>query len=269
MTTALVISTYNSPEALNIIIDAISKQFKTPNEIIIAEDGNDNKTLKIVNFWKNKISSKFIHIQQKDSGFRKALILNKAIKLSHSDYIIQIDGDCIPHEYFIYDHIKNAKKGFYLYGTRVHIKKNYISKFLWFYENKNKRVVFSFFSPNIKKRFRKVRIPFFSFLFKKKNKISRKFRGCNTSFWKKDFISVNGYDNNFIGWGREDSDLMIRMHNKGVMSKRLKFVGIVYHLDHDQKDETGFLKNNLIQTDSVLNKRIKALNGLSESTHEI
>jgi hypothetical protein len=64
MTTALVISTYNSPEALNIIIDAISKQFKTPNEIIIAEDGNDSKTLKIVNFWKNKISSKFIHIQQ-------------------------------------------------------------------------------------------------------------------------------------------------------------------------------------------------------------
>ena len=53
------------------------------------------------------------------------------------------------------------------------------------------------------------------------------------------------------------------------MSKRLKFVGIVYHLDHDKKDETGFLRNNLIQTDSVLNKRIKALNGLSESTHEI
>jgi len=269
MTTALVISTYNSPEALNIIIDAISKQFKIPNEIIIAEDGNDSKTLKIVNFWKNKISSKFIHIQQKDSGFRKALILNKAIKSSHSDYIIQIDGDCIPDEYFIYDHLANAKKGCYLYGTRVHIKKNYISEVLWCLEHKNQKLIFSFFSPKIKKRFRKVRLPFLSIFYKKKHKISHKFRGCNTSFWRQDFIAVNGYDNDFIGWGREDSDLMIRMHNNGVMCKRLKFVGVVYHLDHDQKDETGFLKNNLIQTDSVLNKRIKALNGLFESTHEI
>ena len=66
-----------------------------------------------------------------------------------------------------------------------------------------------------------------------KNEISHKFRGCNTSFWRKDFISVNGYNNEFKGWGREDSDLMIRLHNLGVKGKRVKFSAIVYHLDHD------------------------------------
>ncbi|MAD12947.1 MAG: glycosyl transferase, partial [Flavobacteriaceae bacterium] len=117
MTVSLIISTYNSSEVLNVIIDAVSKQVKLPNEIIIAEDGNEINTQKVIDSWKNRISSKLIHVNQEDFGFRKALILNKAINISKSDYIIQIDGDCIPHKYFIYDHINNANKGCYLYGT--------------------------------------------------------------------------------------------------------------------------------------------------------
>ena len=262
MKVALIISTYKSSVALSIIFDAISRQVQLPNEIIIAEDGNDKKTLEVINSWKNKISSKFIHVYQEDIGFRKALILNKAFQLSRSDYIIQIDGDCIPNEYFIYDHIANSKKGFYLYGTRVHILKKYVPKLLEYYQNKNERVFFSFFSPKIKKRFRKIRIPFLKYLYMSKNEISHKFRGCNTSFWRKDFISVNGYNNEFKGWGREDSDLMIRLHNLGVKGKRIKFSAIVYHLDHDQKDESGILNNDLIQKKSILNKKIEADNGL-------
>ena len=268
MTAALIISTYNSSKALSVIIDAVSKQVQLPNEIIIAEDGKDIETLRIINLWKNKISLKFIHVNQEDSGFRKALILNKAIQSSESDYIIQIDGDCIPNKYFVYDHIANAKKGCYLYGTRVHIKKKYVSIFLWCYQNKNRKIIFSFFSPNIKKRFRKIRLPFLSKLYFKKEIISHKFRGCNTSFWKKDFVSVNGYDNEFLGWGREDSDLMIRLHNLGIKGKRVKFSAIVYHLDHDEEDKSKFIKNDSIQNKSIQDKKIKVKNGLLESVHE-
>lgn len=269
MTIALLISTYNYSEALDIIIDGISKQVHLPDEIIIAEDGKDPKTFKVVNSWKKKISSRFIHVTQKDLGFRKALVLNKAIQLSKSDYIIQIDGDCIPDKYFVIDHKLNAKKGCYLYGTRVHIKNDYISKIFWYYKYKNKRIIFSFFSPNIKKRFRKLRIPFLSQFYCFKDKISPKFRGCNTSFWKKDFIDVNGYNNQFNGWGREDSDLMIRFHNNGLKSKRLKFLAIVYHLDHGEKDRSKFYKNDLLQNDSVLRKKIRVDDGLLESINEV
>ena len=85
MTVSLIISTYNYPEALDIIISAIDRQIYLPDEIIIAEDGNDIKTKEIVNSWRNKISCEFIHVNHSDSGFRKALILNKAIKLSKSE----------------------------------------------------------------------------------------------------------------------------------------------------------------------------------------
>ena len=53
MTAALIISTYNSSKALSVIIDAVSKQVQLPNEIIIAEDGKDIETLRIINLWKN------------------------------------------------------------------------------------------------------------------------------------------------------------------------------------------------------------------------
>ena len=269
MTVSLIISTYNYSKALDIIIDAIDRQTYLPDEIIIAEDGNDIETKEIVDSWRNKIASKFIHVNHADCGFRKALILNKAIRLSKSDYIIQIDGDCIPDKYFIKDHLFNAKPGCYLFGTRVHIKKEHISKFLLCSNNNEERLIFSFFSPNIKKRFRKLRIPFLNKFFALKNKISPKFRGCNTSFWRKDFINVNGYNNDFRGWGREDSDLMIRFHNNGLKGKRLKFIGIVYHLDHDEKDKSNFEKNNLLQNESIQTKKIRVENGLLESSNEL
>ena len=268
MTTALVISTYKYSQVLNIILDSISKQVKFPDEIIIAEDGNDDKTMEVIELWKEKFFTNIIHVKQKDLGFRKALILNKAIRTVKSDYIIQIDGDCIPDKYFVKDHLSEAKAGRYLYGTRIRVNKEFVPKYINYYKTEKKNISFSFFSPNISKRFRKLRIPFLSKFFSQKSKISKKFRGCNTSFWRKDFEDVNGYNNNFKGWGREDSDLMIRFHNMGLKSKRLKFMANLYHLDHDEKDKSKFDINDNIQSDTIINKKIKTSNGLFQSIHK-
>tara|TARA_Y100001960_G_scaffold333984_1_gene443130 strand:+ start:12763 stop:13560 length:798 start_codon:yes stop_codon:yes gene_type:complete len=264
MKVALLISTYKSPMVLDIILESVIGQTKYLDEIIIAEDDDSKNTYECFLKWKRKFKNKIFHYQQKDLGFRKSLILNKALFSSKSDYIIQIDGDCIPDSNFIHDHISNAKKGFYLFGTRVHIKKKYVIDVI-----KNRSINFSFFSKKINKRFRTIRAPFLSFLFTERNKISSKFRGCNTSFWKKDFIDINGYDNNFKGWGREDSDLMIRMHNYGIKGKRLKFAGVVYHLDHDEKDKSNFYKNDLMQKQTIKLNKIKASNGLSQLIDKI
>jgi predicted glycosyltransferase involved in capsule biosynthesis len=83
---------------------------------------------------------------------------------------------------------------------------------------------------------------------------SDKFRGCNVSFWKKDFININGYNEDFEGWGREDSDLVIRMSNNGVLSKRLKFCAIVFHIFHPLKTRDNFERNDAIQNQTILNK---------------
>src|SRR6478736_5160416 len=110
MKTALLISTYNWPEALNLVLKSILNQTKFPDEILIADDGSDNKTKELIDNFSTANNIVLHHVWQEDKGFRKSKILNKAIAKTTADYIVQIDGDCVIHKDFISDHIAMAQK---------------------------------------------------------------------------------------------------------------------------------------------------------------
>lgn len=252
MKVALLISTYKSPEKLDLLLKTVEKQSLLPNEILIADDGTPKD-------WVSPVLNKYTHLPiryfwHEDKGFRKGAILNKAVAHATSDYIIQVDGDCFLTKQFIEDHCRFAKQGQYLYGTRVRIKEAYVADIL-----KNQRTSFHFFSPEIKKRPRILRIPIFTKLKKAHNEFSYKFRGCNMSFWRSDFLLVNGYNEEIEGWGREDSELVIRMHNNGIKAKRLKFCGTVFHLDHPEESKEQLQQNSIIQQ-QVVKQKIKRTN---------
>lgn len=259
MKTALLISTYNWPKALQLIFKSIAAQSVLPDEILIADDGSMEDTKEIIDAFRTKTNWVIKHIWHEDNGFRKSVILNKAVAQTTCDYIIQIDGDCIMHPKFVEDHIKNAIPNTYLYGTRATITKEALPEL---YRTENIR--FHFFSKGIKKRMRTVYSPFLAHFYKTHKGFSSNFRGCNVSFWKKDFIEVNGYNESFEGWGREDSDLVIRMGNKGVLAKRLRYVGIVYHIYHPENSRDRLSENDAIQQLSIANKMIKAEKGISQ-----
>ena len=256
---ALLLSTYNWPEALEMVLLSILKQSCMPDEILIADDGSDDRTKAIINTYKHKIEVPVNHVWHEDKGFRKSAILNKSVAISKSDYIIQVDGDCLLHSKFIEDHKNNMEKGLYLFGTRVRIKKQYVKEV-----TSEKKLNYNFFSQGVTKRPRSIRLPFLSSFFKKHNSISPKFRGCNTSYWKEDFILVNGYNEDIEGWGREDSELMIRLHNNEIKAKRLKFCGIVYHLDHHENSKDNFKHNHTIQQKSINEKLLFCENGIDK-----
>lgn len=256
---ALLVSTYNSAKTLELILWSLTKQSVLPDEILIADDGSSDATADVIRKFKPLLKTTIIHQWHEDNGFRKSAIINKTVAKSSADYVIQVDGDCILHPKFIEDHIKNSKPNLYLYGTRVHIKEKFVKKVI------DKKIIqFSFFNLMLKKRFRNLRLPILSNLFKIQTEISSKFRGCNTSFWRKDFIAINGYNEDFEGWGREDSELMIRLHNNGIQGKRLKFCGIVYHLDHQEKDRSNFKANNRIQKETIDKKLTYIDNGINK-----
>lgn len=253
------ISTYNWTESLDLVLYSIINQSQLPNEIIIADDGSCVKTKELIAIYQKKFSIPLKHIWQEDKGFRKSKILNKAIAASTANYIIQVDGDCILHSKFVEDHIKNAEKGIYLYGSRVNILPNFVVKVL-----ENKLITFNIFSKEIKNKTRSLHIPFLSQLYKSHEGTSKKFRGCNVSFWKEDIKAVNGYNEEFEGWGREDSDLVIRMGNNGVKAKRLRYAGIVYHIYHKNKSKENFEINDNIQNNTINNKIIKIKKGIDQ-----
>lgn len=256
---ALVISTYNWPEALELILRSVLIQSKLPYEILIADDGSTNSTKEVIEKYRPQINCKLTHVWHEDKGFMKSIILNKTIAKSTSEYIIQIDGDCFMHPKFVENHKDNIEKNLYLYGTRVRIKEKYVKNI---YALKNLNI--SFFKSGLKKRLRNIYLPSIAKSYKKKNSISPKYRGCNFSFWKDDFIKINGYDEDMKGWGREDSELAIRLHNNGVKTKRLKFSGIVYHLDHKEESRDFFNINDEIQENTIKNKLKRCTNGIDK-----
>jgi glycosyltransferase involved in cell wall biosynthesis len=246
MKVALVISTYNWPQALRSVLRSIATQSRKPDEVLIADDGSGPETESIIEFFTSKLEMPVKHIWQEDRGFRKSAVLNKALSFTNADYIIQIDGDCILHPQFIRDHLAGVEEGTFLYGSRVNIFPGAVQKVL---KMKNPR--FPIFSSAIKNKSRNLRIPFFQKLYGSKTKFSNKTRGCNLSYWRKDLIGVNGYDETMEGWGREDSELVIRMLNNGVKGKRLRYGGILYHIYHPEKSREFLLKNSEIQTRTI------------------
>ena len=119
MRVSLVITTYNRPDALKLVLQSINSQSVSPNEIIIADDGSKNSTKKCIDEFKKKSSILLVHSWQEDKGFRVAKSRNKAIAKSKFDYIILIDGDVVLHDKFIEDHLKHAEMGFFVQGSRV------------------------------------------------------------------------------------------------------------------------------------------------------
>jgi len=200
MKICLLITTYNWPEALELVLESVKLQSVYPDEIVIADDGSTEETKNLISRFEKSISVPLKHLWHEDIGFTKTIILNKALSEINSDYIIQIDGDVILHKHFVKDHIKLSEENVYLFGSRISIKEEYSKKVL-----SNKKIKFYWTNNGLLRKTRAIYLPFFSkYLGKKSNVNSGKLRGCNMSYWKKDAITINGYNEDFIGWGYED-----------------------------------------------------------------
>ncbi|WP_136481505.1 glycosyltransferase family 2 protein [Cognatitamlana onchidii] len=257
---AIIVSTYNWPKALNLVLKSLARQSEFPNELIIADDGSRDKTKQLINSFRSKLSFPITHLWQEDDGFRKSIILNRAIAEAQSDYIIQVDGDVILHKHFIKDHRANAQHNTFLFGTRVTLNACITESFL----NKGKYQI-SYFSKDIKKRNRLIRLPFFSKFSKPQNKNSGKLRGCNLSYWRKDAMAINGYNEGFKGWGYEDYEFAQRLINKGVFAKRVKHAAIQFHLFHNEAPKGSVVIGDKLLEDTVNNKISFIENGIIKS----
>lgn len=257
----LLISTYNWAKALENVLLSIQKQTRLPNEILIADDGSDYETEELINQFKRHFSMPVKHVWQKDKGFRKSKILNKAMKVADSDYIIQIDGDIILHEKFIEDHVNAAKEKTFVQGCRTILNDEVTSKVLGGHP-----ACFNFLSSGIKNRINALRFPALSWLWllKRNNNSAKNIKACNLAFWKKDYVAVNGYDNHFYGWGWEDDEFAARLINSGVKKRRLKLAAICYHLNHHHNSGYHVRINETIYNETILYKRRFSTNGLAQ-----
>jgi len=258
MKLTLIITTYNWPESLFLVLQSIKRQTVLPFEVIIADDGSTDITKKLIYKWNKNSSINIIHSWQEDLGFRAARSRNKAILKSSGDYIVLIDGDMILHPKFIQDHIEIAERGFFVQGSRVLLSENLTKKTL-----SENIYNFSFFSFGIKNRKNALHSKLFYKLFSRKINNLSAIRSCNMGFYLKDCININGFDNNFEGWGREDSEFAVRMMNAGINRKNVRFAAIQFHLWHNENSRLALKHNDDILQNSINNNIKWCQNGIN------
>ncbi len=240
------------------MLDSVKNLALLPSEVLIADDGSTEDTKELIESYAKDFPCPLRHIWQMDKGFRLSEIRNRAINAANGEYIIIIDGDMILDSHFIKEHLHFAKKGVFLQGSRVILNETTTQNIM----QSNTKDAFSLaFKQGGFKAKRCVLLSSFIFnaskitssFFDKKDFI-KGIRGCNMSFFKTDCISINGFNEAFIGWGREDSEFVARFLFNGGEMRRLKFAGIAYHLYHPENSRTMLESNHNIYLQTLANK---------------
>ena len=255
MKVSLLITTYNWPEALYLSIMSALDQTHLPDEIIIADDGSGIETKEMLASIDSAIT--IVHSWQEDDGFRAASSRNKAIAKARGEYIIGIDGDMILEKHFIEDHLSLAQEGRYLQGSRVLLTPQKSQEVL-----AHKRYHLSAFETGLQNRTNAFRIPFLTALLSRENQKIRGIRSCNFSMYKKDILAVNGFNEAFVTWGREDSEFVQRLYHRGIKRKNVKFKAVQYHLYHDEGKASS--QNDTILDKTIREKRTWCENGIDK-----
>lgn len=231
MTTSLVISTYNRPDALAACLESVRRQRRLPDEVIIADDGSTAPTRELVEALAADFPVPLVHVWHPDEGFRLAAIRNRAMARAKGDYIIQIDGDILLHRDFVADHVRLARRGSYAKGVRVRLDENLSRQIC----SEGLRRMPGVFTPNISDRVKAMRFLPLARLFAAHFKKGKAYGlGCNMAFFRSDLLRVNGYDEDFVGWGREDDDIAHRLSRAGIGMRDTRFAAVCFHLWHPE-----------------------------------
>ncbi|MFD2159516.1 glycosyltransferase family 2 protein [Rubritalea tangerina] len=242
MKVAVIISTYNWPEALNLCLASLAQQNHKPDEVIIGDDGSRADTKEVIDRWRSKLT--IYHEWQEDSGFRLARSRNLTLRKVTAEYVICIDGDMVLHPDFVSDHLSFAKKGSFVQGSRVLLNDDFSKQIMsssqpWRW---NTKLIEGGVLGN---RNNLIRKPLLTRLIGLQAKESAKnTRTCNMAFWREDLYAVNGFDNRYEGWGREDSDLAWRLVNYGVKRRKLKFSAVALHIYHPEVSRASLPEND-------------------------
>lgn len=257
MKVSLIITTYNWPDALELSLFSALAQTRLPDEIIIADDGSGPDTATLIEKIASNSPVPIIHSWQEDTGFRAAMSRNRAIARSSSDYIIMIDGDMILDPYFIADHLAASKEGYFVQGGRLLLSHEQTTIMLH-----DKNISIHWYNEGVSNRKNGIRSHLLSTLFSTQSTSLKGIKTCNFALFRSDALRVNGFDNAFVGWGREDSEFANRLLCAGVKRLNLKFSAAAYHLDHNENARSALPENDSRLCRSIDEKRTRCEDGV-------
>jgi glycosyltransferase involved in cell wall biosynthesis len=260
------VATYNRPDALDAVLRSLASQTDQDFEIVLADDGSGTDTAGVIKEWSTRMSVPLRHVWHEDLGFRLAEIRNRAIRVSSGRYCIFLDGDCIAPRNFVAAHRRLAQPGCFVTGNRVLLSRAFTQHLLDERRDISQWSLARWIGIRVLGRINRV-APLISLplgpLRQSKATRWRGARGSNMAFWREDLERVDGFDAAYSGWGREDSDIFVRMIRSGVHRKDGRFATGVLHLWHPEADRSHLEENERQLAEALRVNRVRAARGLS------
>ncbi|HTN48350.1 MAG TPA: glycosyltransferase family 2 protein [Burkholderiaceae bacterium] len=239
MLISVVVTTYNRPDALRAVLMGFAAQRDRGFEILVADDGSGDDTRALVETFAAAAPVPVQHVWQEDRGFRAGAARNRATAIARGEYIVFVDGDCIPRPTFLARHRALAEPHWMVAGNRTLLGEAFtrtaLDSQLPLHDWSNAQWSAAHRRGDINRTLPLLQLPLGP-LRKLAAKRWQRVRTCNLGVWREDLRAVNGFDESFEGWGYEDSDLAVRLINAGVRRKEGAYATGVLHLWHREND---------------------------------
>lgn len=267
MKTAVIVTTYNRPDALTAVLAGYFNQADHDFELLIADDGSTDDTRKLVDDHVARAPFKLHHVWQEDSSFRAGAARNRAAARTDAGYLIFADGDCVPARNFVQQHRALAEARYFLSGNRVLLSQDFTRQVLASHDPIHQwraaRWLRAWAARDVNRVLPLLKLPDTAWR-KRSPKLWEGVKTCNLSLARADFMRVNGFDESYSGWGLEDSDLAIRLIHAGVHHKSARFATPVFHLWHHENDRSRLVENQKLLDEIIASQRIAARLGVSQ-----
>jgi glycosyltransferase involved in cell wall biosynthesis len=264
--TSIIVTTYNRTNALRRVLLDLDRQASDAFEVVVADDGSTGETADTIAYLRDRVGYRLKHAWQEDEGFRVARARNLGVLESEGDYLIFLDGDCIPLKGFVEGHKFLAEPGWWVRGTRVSLRREFTERVLREEVNVVDWPLARWVVASVQ-RDTGGPVPLARFrtqAFRKRR--PKRWLGamsCNLAMWREDFMRVDGFDESYIGGYREDSDLVIRLINTGVLRKEGRHAAPVVHLWHPSTSGYSRESNDALLSETIETGSTRARLGIS------
>lgn len=238
---SVVITTYNRSDALALVLEGLNRQTDRNFEVIVADDGSTQLHQDHIAKACASMACAVRHVWHPDIGFTAAQVRNLGVAASDGAYLVLMDGDCVPEVDFIARHRALMQAGCFVNGSRVMLSERLTHRLLVRTDSLHFRSIVYWLgmrlSGDASKLTGLLRLPDFRYRLQAKF-VWKGIRSCNMAVWRSDYLHVNGFDESFVGWGHEDADFVLRLHNAGLIRKNGFCATEVYHLWHPEASRT-------------------------------
>jgi glycosyltransferase involved in cell wall biosynthesis len=263
---SVIVTTYNREDALDAVLRSLAHQSDPDFEVVVADDGSRPDTAALVRAWQGRFGRPLAHAWHEDRGFRAAEIRNRAILASHGAYVIFLDGDCIARPDFVATHRRLAEPGWFVTGNRILLSPELTAKVVSEKLAPEQWGFAAFLGQRLRGGVNRVgallTLPLGPLRRLRRNEW-RGARSANFAVWRSDLAKVDGFDADYSGWGKEDSDIIVRLLRAGVKRKDGAFATGVLHLWHKEADRDRLAHNERKLSDIIASDTVRARRGLS------